>query len=143
MMEAFSTPQNRNKSFILFAVCGVTAVAAAIVGIDDNPPGILLAYLSATAFVLAFVHPWRTVRQFLFLLAASALGLVLFAILNNLVAAVAHSPETAGTFQLLLQGLAVAVFFLATLICPAGLIVGVTGSVVMFIRNRHEKTAQG
>jgi hypothetical protein len=70
-MDAFSTPQNRIKTFILLFVCGLLAIAAAVLGIDDNPPGILLAFLAALALILAFVHPWRTEREFLFLLLAS------------------------------------------------------------------------
>ena len=38
MLEAFSTPRNRNRTVILFAICGMLAVAAAAVGISDNPP---------------------------------------------------------------------------------------------------------
>jgi hypothetical protein len=58
MIDAFSTSRNRIKTLILLAICGLSAIAAAAVGTDDNPPGILLAYLAATAFVLALVHPW-------------------------------------------------------------------------------------
>jgi hypothetical protein len=140
MINAFSTPRNRIKTLILLVICGLLAIAAAVAGVDDNPPGILLAYLAATAFVLAFVHPWRTARQFRFLLYTSALGLVLFVILNNVFAAIAHSPATAGPLQNLLQGLAVAAFFLATLISPAAFIVGAVGSVAMFIRSRCRPT---
>jgi uncharacterized membrane protein (UPF0136 family) len=78
MIAAFSTPYNRTRTFILLAVCGLLAIAAAAIGIDDNPPGVLLAFLAATAFVLAFVHPWRTARKFMFLLLASFLGFVLY-----------------------------------------------------------------
>lgn len=39
------------------------------------------------------------------------LGIALFAILNNAIAAVVHILVTAGAFQNLLQGLAVAAFF--------------------------------
>ena len=137
MIDAFSTPHNRIKTLILLVICGLSAIAAAAVGIDDNPPGILLAFLATTAFVLAFVHPWRTARQFRLLLYASVLGLALFVILNNVFAAVAHNSATAGALQNLLQGLAVAAFFLATLICPAAFIVGAVGSVAMFIRSRR------
>jgi len=140
MKDAFSTPRNRIRTFILLAICGLLAVSARTVGIDDNPPGILLAYLAATALVLAFVHPWRTARQFRRLLYASVLGLVLLVILNNIFAAVAHNSATAGVFQNLLQGLAVAAFLLGTLICPAALLVGALGLVAMFIRNRHQPT---
>jgi hypothetical protein len=140
MIDALSTPRNRIRTLFLLVICGLLAIAAAAVGIDDNPPGILLAFLAATAFVLAFVHPWRTARQFRFLLYASVLGLALFAILYNVFAAVAHNSATAGALQNLLQGLAVAAFFLATLICPAALIVGAVGSVAMFIRSRRRPT---
>ena len=140
MIDTFSTPHNRIKTLILLVICGLLVIAAALVGINDNPPGILLAFLAATAFVLAFVHPWRTARQFRFLLYSSVLGIALFAILNNVFAAVAHNPATAGALQNLLQGLAVAAFFLATLICPAAFIVGAVGSVAMFIRNRRRPT---
>ncbi len=140
MIAAFSTPHNRIRTFILLVICGYSAIAAATVSIDDNPPGILLAFLAATAFVLAFVHPWRTARQFRLLLYASVLGFALFAIVNNVFAAVAHNSATAGALQTLLQGLAVAAFFLATLICPAAFIVGAIGSVAMFIRSRRRPT---
>lgn len=136
MINALSTSRNRIWTFILLVFCGLLTIAAAAVGIDDNPPGILLAYLAATALVLALVHPWRTTRQFKLLLYVSLLGLALFVILNNVFAAVAHDPSTMGAFQKLMQGLAVAAFFLATLIFPAAFIVGAVGSVVMFIRSR-------
>ncbi len=140
MIDALSTPHNRIRTLILLVICGLLAIAAAAVGIDDNPPGILLAFLAAIAFVLAFVHPWRTSRQFRRLLYASVLGFALFAILNNVFAAVAHNSATGGALQNLLQGLAVAAFFLATLICPAAFIVGAVGSVAMFIRSRRRPT---
>ena len=57
MTSAFSPPKNRKMMLILLAICGLLAIAAVVVGIDDNLPGILLALLAATAFVLAFVHP--------------------------------------------------------------------------------------
>lgn len=137
MIGAFSTPGNRNKTLILLALCGLLTIAAAAIGVDDNPPGVLLAYLAAFAFVLAFVHPWRSARQFLLLLIASVIGLVLFVILDILFAGIAHDPGTVGTFQKLMQGLADAAFFLGALIFPVAFIVGAIGAVVMFIRDRR------
>ena len=103
MSAAFSTPSNRNKTFILLAICGLLAIAAVAVGIDDNPPGILLAFLAATAFVLAFVHPWRTAKKFMFLLLASILGFVLFIILNIILDTATQNPATSGALQDLLN----------------------------------------
>jgi uncharacterized membrane protein (UPF0136 family) len=138
MTAAFSTPSNRSKTFILLAICVLLAMAAAAVGIDDNPPGILLAFLSATAFVLAFVHPWRTARKFMFLLLASVLGFVLYIILNIILDTAAQDPATAGGLQDLLQSPVVnAMSIIIAMVCAAAFIVGAVGSVVMFVRNRR------
>jgi hypothetical protein len=114
---------------ILLAICGLLAVAAGVVGIDDNLPGILLAFLAATTFVLAFVHTWRTAKKFMFLLLASVLGFVLYIILNIILDTAAQDPATAGALQDLLQ--------IFAMICSAAFIVGAVGSVAMFIRNRR------
>jgi uncharacterized membrane protein (UPF0136 family) len=141
MIDAFSTPHNRIKTLILLVICGLLVIAAAAVGISDNPPGILLAFLAATAFVLAFVHPWRTERQFIFLLLASILGFVLFIILNIILDTVAQNPATTGVIQKLLQSPAIDAFsMIIAMICPAAFIVGAAGSVVMFIRSRRQPT---
>jgi uncharacterized membrane protein (UPF0136 family) len=84
-------------TLILLAICGLLAIAALVVGIDDNLPGILLAFIAATAFFLAFVHPWRTARKFMLLLLASILGFVLFIILNIILDTVAQNPANTGT----------------------------------------------
>jgi len=139
MIGALSTPQNRIKTLILLVICGLLAIAAAAVGIDDNLPGILLAYLAATAFVLAFVHPWRSARKFMFLLLASVLGFVLFVILNIIFDSVAQDPATSSALRDLMQSPAInALNLIIALIFPAAFIVGAVGSVAMFIRNRRQ-----
>jgi len=139
MTSTFSTPHNKKMTLILLAICGLLAIAAVIVGIDDNPPGILLAFLSATAFVLAFVHPWRTARKFMFLLLVSVLGFVLFIILNIILDIAAQGPATSSALQDLLQSPAIdASNLIIIMISPAAIIVGAVGSVVMFIRNRRQ-----
>ena len=138
MTSAFSTPHNRKMTLILLAICGLLAIAAVVVGIDDNLPGILLSFLAATAFVLAFVHPWRTARKFIFLLLASILGFALFVILNIIIDTAAQNPANAGALQDLLQSPVVDAFsIIIVMICPAAFIVGAVGSVAMFIRNRR------
>jgi hypothetical protein len=141
MIAAFSTPHNRTKTFILLAVCGLLAIAAAAVGIDDNLPGVLLAFLAATAFVIAFVHPWRTARNFLFLLPASLFGFILFVILNIIFDSVTQDPAASGALQNLILSPAIdALNLIIAMICPAAFIVGAVGSVVVFIRSRRQTT---
>jgi len=143
MLEALSNPRDRTRTLVFLAIFGALATAAVIVGIEDNPPGILLAFGSATALVLAVIHPWRTAKQFRLLLYASVLGFVMSAILHNVFEGLASKTEVGGTFQILLQGIGVAAFLLAVLICPPAILVGSVGSVVMFIRNRRRPTRGG
>ena len=141
MISAFSTPHNRITTFILLAICGLLAITAVAVGINDNLPGILLAFLAATAFVLAFVHPWRTVRKFIFLLLASILGFVLFIILNIVLDTIAQNPTTMGALQELLQSPATDAFsIIIAMICSAAFIIGAVGSIAMFIRSHRQMT---
>jgi len=140
MIKALSTPRNRILTFVLLAICVVSAIIAIIVGISDNPPGIFLAYGAATAFIMAFVHPWRTAKPFRLLLYASVLSLVIFGILHNVFEGFASVAEVTGTLQTLLQVLGVTAFFIAILICPPAILIGAIGSIVMSIRNRQQRT---
>jgi hypothetical protein len=139
MIDAFSTPRNRTRTIILLVICGLLAIAAAVAGINDNPPGILLAFLAAVAFVLAFAHPWRTARKFLFLLLASVLGFVLFVILNIVSDSATQNPAMSAPLRNLIQSPAFdALNLIIAMICPAAFVVGAAGSVAMSIRNRHQ-----
>jgi hypothetical protein len=141
MIDAFSTPRNMIKTLILLAICGLLAIAAFAIGIDDNLPGILLAFLAAISFILAFVHPWRTAKKFMFLLLASVLGFVLYIILNIILDTVTQNPATSGTLQDLMQSPAIdALNLIIAMICPAAFIVGAVGSVATFIRSRRQTT---
>jgi len=139
MIEALSTPHNRSRTFILLAVCGVLAIAAAAIGIDDNPPGLLLAFLSASAFVLAFVHPWRASKQFLHLIYASLLGFILFAVLHNVFDFVASKSGSSSLVPELLDITSTAFFLVAVMLSPPALLVGVIGAAVMYRRERHSQ----
>jgi len=137
MLKAFSTPRNRNVTFILLAVTGVLAAAAVLVGVSDNPPGIFLAFAAAAAFVVAFVHPWRSVKSYAWFLLASAVGFVVMAVLHNVFEGVAGLAGTPGIFRFPLQVLAVVSFLLAVLVGPPAVLVGAVGIVLRAIRNRR------
>jgi uncharacterized membrane protein (UPF0136 family) len=139
MLKAFSTPRDRSRSLLLLAFCGVLAIAASIVGVSDNPPGIALAFLSTIAFVLAFVHRWRTPKPFLLLALASVLGLVLFAILHNVFEVIASRMGESGLTHDLLNGIGVGFFLIAILVCPSGLLVGLVGALITASRKDHSQ----
>jgi hypothetical protein len=128
----------RIRTLAFLVACALLAIAAAWAGIDDNPPGVLLAYLAAAAFVLAWVHSWRSPRNFMALACLSLLGMALLIVLDNIVTAVGHNPATPGTLQIALQSTAYVLFLYGTLVCPAAFLVGVAGWIMVFVRSRHQ-----
>ena len=137
MLEAWVTSRRRTLTLVFLVISCASALAAIVVGIDDNPPGIVLAFCAIAALVFAFVHPWRTARQFRRLLFASVLGLVVFAILHNVFEALGAKAATASALQSVLQGLSVATFLLAVLFCPVAILIGAVGAIVTFVLNRR------
>lgn len=133
MVTALSTPANRRRSVLLLIVAFVAAAAAVFVGIDDNLPGIALAFLAAAALLLSFAHPWRRSIQFRYLFYASALGFLVFGLLHSALEALAHSV-TGGTLTSVLGVVSVVAFLVAALLCPTGLLVGGVGAVLTAIR---------
>jgi len=137
MIEALSTPRNRRMTVVLLAIAAVLAAAAGVVGISDNPPGILLAYGAAAALVVAFVHPWRTSRQFRYFFYTSFVGFFVLVVVHNVFEVVAGRMGGPGFVVAVLQGIQVAAFLIAILICPPALVIGAVGAVIMWIRNRR------
>lgn len=137
-MNASSPSRGRNWTLLLLAACLLLAVAAALVGIDDNLPGILLALFAALAFVLAFAHPWRSARNFLYLLLASILGFVLFTALNILMDMLSQKPDAPPAFLALTQSPAAeAIMVIIIMLCLGAFLIGVFGALTMFIRARR------
>jgi polyferredoxin len=137
MFKELTSSRNIIGSLIFLVACCVLAFAASVVGISDNPPGIGLAFLSAIALVLAFVHSWRTSKQFRYLIYASGLGFILSVVLHNVFEGIASKAGEASLSYGLLNGAGVAFFFIAVLVCPSGLLVGAVGIAIMSRRKRR------
>ena len=129
-----SSKSSRKTTFILLGICGVSLAGAFIIGIDDNPPGLLLCLTAAAALILVFVHAWRKAKYFLILSGASLIGFFLFAVLHNLFWALGQKAADIIVLQYLLNFLDVASFLIAILVCPVGLLIGALGSLLMYIR---------
>lgn len=138
MVQAFSTAHNRIWTFIFLALGAVLAVVAAARGISDSAPRILMAHLAAVCFVLAVAHPWRSSKQFRRLLAGSVIGFVVFTVLHIPLENLADE-EGSGLGDDLLGAVGAAFFLIATMLCPAGFVVGAVGSAVTWMRERHSR----
>ncbi len=117
----------KQKKTYLFLILGIVAlVIAIIIGIDDNPPGIILSFISSVLFVLAFAHNFKSPKSYIILLLGSIIGFVILIILHNIFESFGE-----GTF---LRQFGVFFFLGALFLCPAGIIVGVIGSLMNYYK---------
>jgi hypothetical protein len=117
----------QKMTYVYLSLSIVSVAVALIIGIDDNPPGILLCFIGSILFILAFTYSWKRAKTFILLAVFSLLGLVISAILHNVFEAVGGE----GTFP---GAIGVVFFLIAIFICPAGLLVGIVGSIVKSLR---------
>ncbi len=101
---------------LLFIGCSLVAFAA-IIGIPDNLPGILLCYAGVASIIYAFIHHWKENKRFVKLLVASIIGLVVCIILHNVFEAIGVEIIGAGFF------------LIAVFVCPVTLLIGLVGTL--------------
>jgi hypothetical protein len=140
MLSALTTAQRRRVSLALLLAAGALAGAAALIGIADNPPGILTVYGAAALLVLSIVHPWRSARPFALLAAGGVLASLAFAVLHNLLDGAAELLAVPILSQVL-GVLSAGAFLLAVLVCPAVVLVAAGGALVQLVRSLSHRPA--
>ena len=134
------TKGSRRVTLLWIAICCGSLIAAFIVGISNNLPGLVLCYVAAISIILAFVHTWRKVWKFLILLGASVIGFPLFVILHNLFYALGIMTADMIVLHYLFEFLHAASFLIAIFVCPAGFLIGAAGSMVLTVMHFKKKT---
>lgn len=137
MLKALATPQHRRVTLIFLAVFCLAAIATLAIGLDGNTLALVLAFVAATALVIAFVHPWRRAREFKYLFYASGLGFGVFVLLHNFLEAGALATASVGPLYAILQGLSIVAFLAAVFVCPPAMVIGLGGVLIMFFRGRN------
>jgi len=130
--------RNRKTTLIWITRSCVSLTVAFLIGISDNPLGLLLCYVAATALILAFVYPWRRVKKFLILAGASLIGFPIFVILHNLFYGLGEIARGIIVLEHVLGFLHAAFFIVAVMVCPPGFLIGAVGSVVMYFKDRRK-----
>jgi hypothetical protein len=123
----FSRFKPRGSTLGFLGATAILTLAASLVGISDNPPGIFLLYGAGICLVLAIAHRWRSPDKFGFLLVGSVIGFFIMVVLHNFAEVgaekIAHLPAIA----LFLSAISVVGFIMAVIICPAAVAVGLIG----------------
>jgi hypothetical protein len=111
--------ENRKKTLAYLVSSIVLIIASQIVGVSDNPTGIIMIGIGIICFYYSFVHIWKTSGNFVRLIYAS-LGLIVLTILAINIFVWMHKA------QYLSEGLLMGIFFL---ICIPLILVGVLGAL--------------
>ena len=115
--------QVKRGQWILIALGLGLGIAAALIGISDNLPGIILIYLSLTCLVVAWVWSWHSPRDFWILLGLALLSFPVGVFLHNMLYAlgtvISNIPILAG----LIEFLEVIFFLIAVIVAgPVGMV---------------------
>lgn len=133
------THKLRYLTIALIALGCAFLAAGLVIGISDNPPGLVLVYLAVSSWIVAFAHRWRRVKSFLILLVASLVGFPLFAVLHNVFYGLAEVTSDVVGLTQALGFLEVVFFLIALFVCPPGVLIGAVGSVVLAL-SRFRRT---
>jgi len=110
----------------LFTIAVLLIIAASLVGISDNLPGIALLYGGIIFLFFAVLHPWKNPKNYWTLLLVCLLILILewlgITILDKL-----------NKTEYLNEAVAMGVAFL---ICMPGIVVGIIGAFICIVRNK-------
>ena len=121
-------------SFFLAAV--LLIIAAMVVGISDNPPGIALFYSGMILLFLALVHPWRKWENYAILAGVCAGIILLVFVVLHIYAAIFITPGVPNTPTATENVIEAFLFILILFICVPGIIVGIFGAIFRAIRRK-------
>ena len=126
------------STLVLLALGCVLLAAGLVVGVNDNPPGLVLVYLAVTCWIAAFAHRWRRVKRFLILLVVCLVGFPVSVVLHNVFYALAELASDVSVLGQVLVFLEVVFFLIGILVCPPGVLIGAVGSVVLAVSRRRK-----
>jgi hypothetical protein len=115
----------------LFAV-----VAGLLLGINDNPPGILLLYVGLLSSAFALLLRWERANRGRLFFLLGLVGFPVMVVLHNAGEAVAGTTGLPTLLVWLMQAIAVLSFFLAVLIAPVLMLSGLIGWVCEYFTER-------
>jgi putative Mn2+ efflux pump MntP len=102
--------------------------------------GIILVILGSVLIGLTLVQKVEgKLKKFLILTGASAAGFFVFALLHNIFYALEQVTSHITILSYLMKAFEVIFFLIAIFACPIGFLIGVIGSIVLFIKKRKSE----
>ena len=140
--ELTSTKSSRRVTLLWVVICCGSLMAAFILGISGNLPGLAMCYVGAISIILAFVHSWRRVKHFFILLSTSLVGFFVFVVLHNVFYGLGQMAADINILAQLLDFFHAVFFIIAALVCPAGFLIGAGGSILTAITYFKKRRTQ-
>ena len=132
------TVRRLNRRTLGLTLTGLILLAlAATLGLEDNWPGIVAAYLGMLAIFLPLTLRWKKLKSFIRLFVGSLAAFVVFAVVHNLFEAAGHQFSDRGFWASIFNGLGGLFFLIATLVCPVMMLIGFVGTVFLVLRGRN------
>lgn len=130
---------NRRLTLLLLALAIIAITIGLIIGISDNPPGIIILYAGIILLIISLVYIWRKIKPFLVLLIVSIIGAPFFAVLHNVFYGISELTSDINILPEILSFFDTMSFIIALVICPSGIIVGMGGALILFIKRKKSK----
>ena len=128
--------ENLRLTLLLLTLAILAITIALIIGISDNPPGIIILYAGIILLIFSLVYIWRKIRSFLILLIVSIVGVPVFAVLHNIFYGIAELTSEVKILPEILRLFDAMSFIIALIICPSGIIVGMGGALILFVKRK-------
>lgn len=121
----------RRRTYLYLAAGSIIlAVSSTFVTPPDDVTDIIFGFAGSILFILAFTHTWDKVRHYV-ILSVFSVGLFIFSLLfHNIVELVGK-----GT---IMEDIRVILFLFAVFMSPAGIVIGITGSIFKSAKAENE-----
>jgi hypothetical protein len=119
-------PVHRLWTISIFLCSAVLIVTSVIIGINDNPPGIVMFLTGIILLFFTLLHPWRKAKNYL-ILSGLCIGILVLEYLGI------HMLDRLGKAEYISEGVAMGVAFV---FCLPGFLVGIIGALICAFRKK-------
>ncbi len=136
IIEILKTQINRPRTLPLLGSGLTLIVLALIIGINDNPPGVGLAYLGLILVAFSCTHHWREASRFGTLFAVAVISFPVLVLLHNIFETINENVGPIIVITQLFQGISVISFVGAVMVVPAAGMVGLLAGLFYLIKSK-------
>lgn len=126
--------------WVLLGAGLVSGVGSLVLGVSDNPPGIMLLYFALTCLAGAWVWNWPSPRDFWLLLIAALAAFPVGAILHNLLYALGTMLDQIPVIRELAGFLGVFFFLVAVMAAAPAALVALLGGIIVSWQGMDRRT---